>query len=118
MKIHFPTLSVALMAFGLTGCAHTFLDRRLASEDEPSQDFRWQRREALHARDLLLGMEMQDVRRAWGTPGEVQYAGETDGGNERWLYFTSPSTRWGLRQARVVYFEGGRVSGWETGPVN
>lgn len=120
MKSLYLILSVCLIPH-LAGCAHLdpyAFDRRPSSDPRSAHyTFDFRRSEALRIRELILGMDMRDVRTAWGEPGEVQIAGNPAMGNQRWIYYTSPSLRWGLRQARVVYFEGGKVAGWETGSV-
>lgn len=78
-------------------------------------------------RDVVLGMAMHDVREVWGEPTDVEVAGvdlasrnpagaglASSGSNERWVYATGLSSRWSLGAARVIYFEDGRVVGWET----
>ena len=59
-------------------------------------------------------MPSQDVYRIWGQPGDVEAAGKNGGayGNERWTYYEGLSG--GLGSARVLYFERGKVVGWET----
>jgi hypothetical protein len=71
-------------------------------------------RYGLSRRDLVVGMRPRDVQDLWGEPGEVQTAGERGQGYERWVYFEGLSSRWSLSTARFVYFENGRVVGWET----
>lgn len=58
--------------------------------------------------DIAWGMEMKQVSNSWGEPGDVHVAGDPREKNEKWVY------REGLNQTRIVYFENGRVSGWET----
>ena len=69
---------------------------------------------AIARSDLVAGMSMAEVNSAWGEPLEVQNAGQIRHGNERWLYRTGLSSKYGLGQTRAVYFEGGRVVGWQT----
>ncbi len=65
--------------------------------------------------DLLLGMSMAEVRDAWGAPVETENAGLARNGNERWIYRSGLSGRNGLKgETRAVYFESGRVSGWQS----
>lgn len=64
--------------------------------------------------DLVLGMDMNDVRSVWGAPREVQTAGDPRHGNQRWIYPNGLYSAAGVGSARVVYFEAGRVAGWET----
>jgi hypothetical protein len=86
--------------------------RELAQE----ADLRHQRNisSAISNQDITLGMSIDQVTRIWGEPHEVGYAGDPGAGNERWVYsngLTSP--RAGISGGRVLYFEGGLVSGWE-----
>ena len=69
---------------------------------------------SLGFRDVRLGMQMNDVQQAWGTPSRVESAGDPSLGNERWTYHESPLGRQSLSGSRMVYFENGRVVGWET----
>jgi|GEM_PF-3404090 len=61
---------------------------------------------------IRMGMNLKEVRRAWGTPADVEFAGNPSDGNFRWTY--PSSTFRDLASSRVVTFEGGRVAGWET----
>jgi outer membrane protein assembly factor BamE (lipoprotein component of BamABCDE complex) len=80
--------------------------RDLASMDAP---------EPLPTRQLILGMNRTQVRSLWGQPQNVETAGENQLGNERWTYYNGLSGPWSISQSRIVYFEKGRVVGWETG---
>jgi hypothetical protein len=65
--------------------------------------------------DLMKGMSRQAVEQSWGEPDLKEYAGEPMYGNERWHYKKQVSSEDGYRyETRVIYFEGGRVGGWET----
>lgn len=65
--------------------------------------------------DLARGMTPSEVRESWGEPDTVEYAGDPVYENERWQYTTQVSTENGYKQeTRYVYFESGRVAGWET----
>ena len=65
---------------------------------------------------LILGMTMEEVVNTWGRPHEIEVAGQSDLQNERWRYSTTAVRDWHLRPERVVYFEKGRVVGWEAPP--
>lgn len=52
------------------------------------------------------GMSMDTVVGKWGGPERIDVAGRTGEGNERWTYY-----RHG--RVRQIYFENGRVSGWD-----
>ncbi len=65
--------------------------------------------------DIHLGMGAENVRNLWGRPEEIQFAGATPGGYQRWVYVKDIPTSDGyVRQRRIVYFERNRVVGWET----
>ena len=62
---------------------------------------------------VTMGMDMRSVRGVLGEPRAVETAGNSGELNQRWVYFSgyelAPSS-----PTRVVYFENGQVSGWET----
>ena len=62
--------------------------------------------------DVTVGMSLHEVRRSWGSPREVEFAGDSPSGNQRWIFPMGADPR--VSPARVIYFEGGRVIGWET----
>lgn len=65
--------------------------------------------------DIARGMTPSQVRQSWGEPNDIEYAGDPVYENERWHYRMQVSTENGYkRQTRFVYFESGRVAGWET----
>lgn len=64
------------------------------------------------ANDIFLGMPMERVKQAWGTPRRVEVAGNPELLNQRWIYPDGPFERFGSN-ARIIYFERGRVVGWE-----
>jgi hypothetical protein len=65
--------------------------------------------------DITLGMTKQAVRDSWGEPELVEVAGNPMYGNERWHYTEQTSSTEGYHtQHRMVYFDAGRVSGWES----
>jgi hypothetical protein len=64
--------------------------------------------------DITTGMTKQAVRDSWGEPELVEVAGNPLYGNERWSYNEQlPSTEGYQTEHRMVYFESGRVVGWE-----
>jgi hypothetical protein len=123
MKRYFPIIFVGLIV--LSGCATLFgrddeeerADRaeeaRSLAEEQHAQEVE-RIHAALQERDVTLGMRPDDVVTAWGQPGEVETAGDPYQGNQRWFYYTGLSSRWSLSSARIIYFEQGRVVGWET----
>lgn len=56
--------------------------------------------------DILLGMSKDEVMGSWGRPLQVEVAGNPSYENERWLYNVNGATKY-------IYFESGRVEGWE-----
>lgn len=56
-------------------------------------------------RALHLGMTKGDVVSSWGEPQGVDFAGDPRMQNERWSFYSQGKTHY-------VYFEGGRVQGW------
>lgn len=72
-------------------------------------------RQLIETGDISVGMAMEHVRKAWGEPQGVDVSGNPIYKNERWRYVRYVSSSEGYRQEkRFVYFEGGRVVGWET----
>lgn len=127
--IHYWKLAIILSlgALNLAGCA--LLNMQLGQDgtdydDDPVAKAAMQVRapasapsanpEADLGSELTLGMSMRRVRNLWGEPQDVATAGDTLAGNQRWTYYEGLSSRWAIRSARIVYFEHGRVSGWET----
>lgn len=71
--------------------------------------------EVVELQDIALGMPAEYVRRSWGEPTNVETSGNPIYKNERWQYLKQVATPQGYKQEkRFVYFEGGRVVGWET----
>lgn len=110
-------LMIAILPF-FTGCA-LLSDNRLGEFDEDALAEariaeRLRIRSAIETRDVTLGMKPNQVRSAWGTPMDVQVAGHPDSGNQRWIYSEGLSLRYGTQPIRIVYFEDGKVAGWET----
>lgn len=60
---------------------------------------------SIHARELFLGMDKDDVVDAWGKPAKVEIAGNPKNQNERWSFVEDGSVK-------QVYFESGKVQGW------
>lgn len=65
--------------------------------------------------DIAIGMPMDYVLKSWGDPKIREVSGNPLFKNEKWKYQRSISTEDGFKQEkRTVYFEGGKVVGWET----
>jgi outer membrane protein assembly factor BamE (lipoprotein component of BamABCDE complex) len=69
----------------------------------------------IEAQDIALGMSQKAVRESWGDPDFVENAGDPMYGYERWNYHRfTPGSDGYQKENRTVYFESGRVVGWET----
>lgn len=69
----------------------------------------------IEANDIMLGMNEKAVRESWGDPDAVEVAGNPMYGYQRWNYHRmTPGNDGYQKELRVIYFEGGRVVGWET----
>lgn len=69
----------------------------------------------IEANDIGRGMSRGAVKQSWGEPDLIESAGNPIYGNERWIYNKLVSTQDGYKsEKRVIYFEAGRVVGWET----
>lgn len=72
-------------------------------------------RKIMESQDISLGMNTHLVRKAWGEPLAIEVSGNPYLQNERWKYQRFAPTPTGFRKEhRYVYFEGGKVVGWET----
>lgn len=70
--------------------------------------------EMIDKKDITLGMSQDWVKKSWGAPDLVEVAGNPIYKNERWKYKKYVSSVEGYKlQKRIVYFEGGKVVGWE-----
>lgn len=66
------------------------------------------------SKDIAVGMPNELVRRSWGAPDSIDVAGNPIYGNERWRYKRYTPSPDGYRlQSRIIYFESGKVAGWE-----
>ncbi len=59
----------------------------------------------IYNQTLNLGMSKDEVVGMWGRPARVEVAGNPVNENERWAFYENG-------QVKFVYFEGGRVQGW------
>jgi hypothetical protein len=70
--------------------------------------------ELITQNDIAVGMSKQAVRESWGEPEAVEVAGNPVYGNERWRYAEQIASSEGYQtEGRMIYFEGGRVVGWD-----
>jgi hypothetical protein len=73
-----------------------------------------QMKELVEAQDIAVGMPEDLVKKSWGDPEGVDVSGNPKFKNQRWRYQKFVSTQDGYRQEKkTVYFEGGKVVGWE-----
>ncbi len=71
-------------------------------------------KDLVEAQDISVGMPQSLVRKSWGEPERIDVSGNPDFRNERWLYHRQISTPDGFKtEKKFVYFEGGKVIGWE-----
>jgi hypothetical protein len=71
--------------------------------------------EVVESADIAMGMPAEYVKKSWGEPDNIETSGNPIYRNERWHYNKQVSTPQGYKnEKRLVYFEGGRVVGWET----
>lgn len=83
------------------------IGKRPTEIDKPTEDL-------IANKDIALGMPLEFVKRSWGNPDSVEIAGNSLFGNQRWKYKRYTPSPEGYRlQSRVIYFEGGKVAGWE-----
>jgi hypothetical protein len=69
----------------------------------------------IESNDIVIGMSQKAVTESWGDPEIVEVAGNPVYRNECWKYSKYVSSEDGYRrEMRLIYFEGGRVVGWET----
>lgn len=69
----------------------------------------------IESQDIALGMPQNYVKKSWGEPQAVEVSGNPVYKNERWKYVRQVASPEGFRrETRYVYFEGGKVVGWET----
>ena len=61
---------------------------------------------AIKKRQLFVGMTKSAVRRSWGSPEKVEYAGSPQMQNEKWTFYHG-------RSRKNVFFESGIVQGWD-----
>lgn len=71
--------------------------------------------ELIEKNDITVGMSQKAVVESWGDPDTVEVAGNPVYGNERWRYSRYLSSNEGYQKVdRFLYFEAGRLVGWET----
>lgn len=71
-------------------------------------------RDLIEAQDIAVGMPQNLVKKSWGDPENIEVSGNPEFRNERWRYSKYVSTPEGYKlERKIVYFEGGKVAGWE-----
>ena len=90
-------------------------DRWLSSHGYfDGEKFSSEAQEAIESEDIVVGMTEKAVRQSWGDPEMVEVAGDPLYGNARWKYTKNvPSQDGYLTEKKIIYFEAGRVAGWE-----
>ena len=68
---------------------------------------------AMDRGEVIVGMTSREVNAVWGHPQDVEIAGPVEFENQKWTYGSNVLRRQGIRPTRIVYFEKGRVVGWE-----
>ena len=66
--------------------------------------------------DIAMGMSQKAVRESWGDPSRVETSGAEIYRNEKWTFnMEIPTPNGYVPQQRIVFFEAGRVVGWQSG---
>ncbi|MFZ4404301.1 MAG: hypothetical protein ACOYOK_09395 [Pseudobdellovibrionaceae bacterium] len=74
-----------------------------------------QYKDSMQSQDIHVGMPQDFVRRSWGEPNNIETSGLAVYKNEKWQYSKFVSAHDGFKkEIRTVYFEDGKVAGWET----
>jgi hypothetical protein len=103
---------IAAVALSLRQGRHPAYAREPATEAD-LQERQTQLRSAIAQREVLVGMDMRQVTQVLGRPYDIESAGDPGQGNQRWVYPLGLSGRFGLGAQRVIYFEDGKLVGWE-----
>lgn len=65
--------------------------------------------------EIVVGMSQKAVTESWGDPDLIEVAGNSIYRNERWKYSKYVTSDDGYKKEnRIIYFEGGKVVGWES----
>ena len=113
-KRHYLNYLVMILAIALVHANSACSTLGIGGGESPEEKQAERLDLAIETRDIIMGMEPGQVVQAWGQPRDVEYAGSPGTGNERWFYYSGLSQRYQLDRIRVVYFESGKVAGWET----
>jgi hypothetical protein len=106
-KRYLPSDSDKLYYLSLSGGdRENYIRTRIQEvKEDQSKDQEFIERRSVHATEIYLGMEKNDVVRLWGKPARVEVAGNPKNQNERWSFVEDGSVK-------QVYFESGKVQGW------
>ncbi len=77
----------------------------------------WEKKlvELIQNKDLVIGMPEPLVKKSWGEPDIIEVSGHPLFKNMRYRYNEQVATEDGfIPQRRSVYFEAGKVTGWDT----
>ena len=97
-KLYYLSLSI--------GERESYIRTRIQEvKEDQSKDQEFIERRSVHASEIFIGMEKNEVLRLWGKPARVEVAGNPKNQNERWSFVEDGT----LKQ---VYFESGKVQGW------
>ena len=89
----------------------------LLSQDFPgrAKKVATQMQEVVEAQDIALGMPENLVKKSWGEPSTIDVSGSPQFHNQRWHYQKFVPSQEGFKsENKTIYFEGGKVVGWET----
>lgn len=91
----------------------TWLQKKnFASRSKQTQE---QMQPLVESQDIAVGMPQVLVKKSWGEPENVEVSGNPQFRNEKWRYSKYVSTPYGYKlEKKHVYFEAGKVVGWET----
>lgn len=69
--------------------------------------------EAIRNNKIIVGMKPLEVRAAWGDPHEINSSGGVNGPSAQWVYGHF-DYYYNFVPSQYVYFEGDRVTDWQT----
>ncbi len=106
-KHHFKTTSERIYFLKLSQFERKdyLASRGFLKEEAPSHK-PYEQMFAMRDSNVESGMTKTQVMQSWGQPSRVEVAGNPSYENERWLYSVNGATKY-------IYFESGRVRGWE-----
>lgn len=88
---------------------------KMGASDEENQGYSEDMAKLIESNEVIIGMSQKAVTESWGDPDIIEVAGNPIYRNECWKYSKYISSEDGYhREMRLIYFEAGRVVGWET----